>query len=77
MTSNEVHDLQQSGAASFIYPLTVSPLNTRQACTFITIHFLCHKKSLLRKDCASCVLCSDRGPDGGHSALPVHQVPFL
>lgn len=30
MTSNEVHDLQQSGADSFISLLTVSPLNTHQ-----------------------------------------------
>lgn len=65
MTSNEVHDLQQSGASAFI-SLAVSPLNTHQACTFITIHFFVPQKSLLRKDWAICVLCSDWGPDGGH-----------
>lgn len=30
VTSNEVHDLQESGADSFIFLHTVSPLNTQQ-----------------------------------------------
>lgn len=46
MTSNEVHDLKQSGAASVISSPTISLLNTQQACTFITLHFCVTKKKV-------------------------------
>lgn len=44
MTLNEVHDLQQSGAASDISSLTVSEFNTQQACTFRIAHFYVRTK---------------------------------